>query len=175
MGGIKVDCPRCGTAKLERFLGDEVDGWMCVNARKFERGQGCCVLVERKEYQELLEAAQPPPREPEPPSRPPKRVKTDSGADVAKSNSGSMEEEEDPDDEDGEWEGSQFDAMDEQLVDVRVARPMEVRREAVCGLLSLSEVDMVLRGAFVAPRGSDSRQLRGGFSSGITHRASATN
>lgn len=161
---VKVPCQRCDKGKLERFLGDEVDGWMCTGAKRFVFGEGCGTLVENAEYRELLAEAQPPPPEPVAPARPPKRPKNDAGA-ASAGGAEAMDEDgggggEEEDDE--EWAGSQgFDAIDDQVVDVRVARPMVVRREAACGLLSLSEVDLVLRGAFVAPRGSDARQLRG--------------
>ena len=158
---VKVPCQRCDKGKLERFLGDEVDGWMCSGARKFQPGEGCGTLVENAEYRELLAEAQPPP--PPEPARPPKRQKNDAAGTAMDEDGGEAAEGDEGggSDNDEEFDARGFDAIDDQVVDVRVARPMVVRREAACELLSLSEVDKVLRGAFVAPGGSDARQLRG--------------
>ena len=143
---VKVPCQRCDKGKLERFLGDEVDGWMCSGARKFQPGEGCGTLVENAEYRELLAEAQPPP--PPEPARPPKRQKnagpSSDGTAMEDDTWAPAEGDEGGGSDEEEFDARGFDAIDDQVVDVRVARPMVVRREAACELLSLSEVDILL-------------------------------
>jgi len=68
-----------------------------------------------------------------------------------------MEEEEEGEEE----EAGSFDAMNSQTVATdKDTNKMRVRREPAMGLLSLSAVDMVLRGAFIVPRGSESEDMR---------------
>ena len=141
-------CPCCSEHVLERFDADEVSGWLCPNFKSYERGKSCHVLVTPKEYQELLAEAEPNDDEQKELLSDQKKRKTDTST--------SLDETVDPESESTEIEENEeaFDELPAQNVDVRlVSDCLRVTRQPACGLLSLNEVDHILKGAFVAPRG----------------------
>eukprot|EP00960_Hanusia_phi_P057063 763448-Hanusia_phi.AAC.1 len=146
-----VHCPACSEHVLERVDADEVSGWLCPNYSSYERGRGCHALVTQKEYQELLKESEPSDEATTAPSDQKKR-KTETVA--------IPDETADPVSENAEMienEDEAFDELPAQNVDVRlVSDCLQVRRQPACGLLSLNEVDHILKGAFVAPRGERS-------------------
>ena len=186
----RIKCESCDEKFLERTETEEGHAWVCPRFKKAARGVGCGIIVSeelyaqmQRDFEQEQEAAVRIAQEEEKRQRAssvlapqdsggniaavdgePRKVKrrkaSEEGAHSAMHDSDSESDDAGGDlAANGDWE--EFDAMPEQIVDVREVKDViRGQRAPVIGFLSLSAVDMVLKGAFVAPRGADSRQLR---------------